>query len=775
MKQRLIFFIIILVVKSVLLAQVSKPHGFEIGMYAVQPSNPDTYNFVHHGNSPASENYEFTNKFQYYSLVPSTNYLSGYFRNVYNMNGKNLLKTDDNHKLDVFRVQAIANLGIKWCKKDFWNDKKIFDNNTHGTIDSDELKKFDELLYDLGNSLLASGKKSKYHPEYLGGIYLADEPETSWDRIDNIIDYPDNMYTYFYNRIKNYHVVSGADKIKLFENTPVIMTMRTMPAHSYSQKVKNLHQHDYKTYRNSCDLLLLDYYGYTLSKDDHGLHLFNNSLLEARKAFCKKNTTVDTRIGAVLMLGSEIDYHLPIATHSITHAAIRKLFNMGVDALYFYSWNLAPSNDIEGEDDAVNHWVAEDKSPMYYSEALQTEIHDTDQLVVAFSNNNETQNLIYIEDWNKRDGMFNSKRRFASPGKVTTIACGDFYAINNKLVDESKFYCNGDGDDELVFCYNNDSEYTVSHAEVTDDIPATKTTNLNYKGATPVSSCTGDYDGDGDDEFVTLHNENGNSTIKLYELTEKGFTLSSTIATLDNKIKMIASGDFYGNGVDELALVEELGTQDVVHIWTDVKLTKSKHKLDPAKGKYIPGKRITAITAGNIASNFDLNVYEDPTKSPEYYEPTLLRDELIVCFNNENRNGYSVKYWNYFTKNKWIELVNETTHNRVVTAMAAGDITDEAENNNVEKNVLKTMKREDVLFIATANSENGQLTDSKIHLYKPGSKIPVNQSDTKLVYNNVNDDYFHITAITMGSFRESNHPELFNQAKAKVYKHNKIK
>ena len=140
-----------------------------------------------------------------------------------------------------------------------------------------------------------------------------------------------------------------------------------------------------------CDVLIIDNYFYSINAftDLATLAMWRYLIPQAREQL-KNAGRENTEIHALLVLGEEIfpdslneEY---MVTHGLTHSAIKRVLELGVDGVWFYAWRAGVIN----EEDAVERWL----DLQYYAEAVETEFRDREVLVTAFNNQNYSKIVV---------------------------------------------------------------------------------------------------------------------------------------------------------------------------------------------------------------------------------------------------------------------------------------------------------------------------------------------------------------------------------------------
>lgn len=260
-----------------------------------------------------------------------------------------------------------------------------------------------------------------------------------------------------------------------------------------------------------CDVLIIDNYYYSVNgfADIATLAMWRYLIPAAREQLQNAGRE-DTEIHALLVLGEEI---YPdslneefIATHGLTHSAIRRVLELGVDGVWFYAWRAGVINS----EDAVERWL----SQQYYAEAVETEVHDNDFLVTAF--NSQSNSKIVVSDIGNGQSPNEGSVYFYS-SMVDALTCSDFQGSNDLegetiLYDlsyriEEGFRSNGDGDNELITAFNDGNIFYNESGNKPDE------QLIEIIQGNVSAMISGDFDGDGDSEIVTAVQNGSNCLI----------------------------------------------------------------------------------------------------------------------------------------------------------------------------------------------------------------------------------------------------------------------
>ena len=469
-----------------------------------------------------------------------------------------------------------------------------------------------------------------------------------------------------------------------------------------------------------CDVIMIDNYYYTINSfsDLATLAMWRNLIPAAREQL-KSVGRGETEMQALLVLGQEIfpdvEYEAVVASHGLTHSAIRTVLDLGVDGIWFYAWRTGTSN----EDDAVYRWLDQQD----YAEAVETEIHDRDFLVTSIDSNGNSK--IFISDIENNQSPVEGSE-FDFNNNVNAIASGDFQGSNDLdgntiLYDlsyrfDEGFRSNGDGDDELVTAFNNGNIYFDENANQPDHLP------INSGQDSVLAMTSGDFDGDGDYELVTAI-ENGN-TCRIYVSDDasvgsvKGYQIYSSDSF---RVTALTSGDFDGDGRDKLvtAISNSQLTDSYIYV-DDISTTGIAINGQPWYG---PDNEmhVTSLTAGDFT--------DDKT----------FRDMLVFTLSNvdlmntkiycTDRNSFS------FDSSLVIFGPDDTWH---VTSMTTGDYSDD---NKITKE----------LVIAFSNTSFDHST-----IYKTGDPVVIGIGT--MIYDSGPSSNNYVSGMTSASFRESLHP-----------------
>ncbi|UCH66194.1 MAG: T9SS type A sorting domain-containing protein [Ignavibacterium sp.] len=469
-----------------------------------------------------------------------------------------------------------------------------------------------------------------------------------------------------------------------------------------------------------CDILIIDYYYYTINDFTNAATLAAWSyLIPTAREQLKDAGREQTEIHSLLVLGEEIwpsDFNEEfLESHGLTHSAIRTVLNLSVDGIWFYAWRKGAINS----EDAVDRWLSNEM----YAEAVETEIHDREFLVTAFSN--QSNSKIFVSDI----GIGQSPDEgtgYIFSNRVDALASGDFQGSNDLngntiLYDlsyriEDGFRSNGDGDDELVTSFNNGNIYYDESGDLPNRLP------INSIQGNVSAITSGDFDGDGDFEIVTAIQNGNNCKIYVSDDGEVGSISEHQIYSSDNFIvTALDAGDFDGDGRDELAtaISNSQFTDSYIYI-DDIYTTGIAVGGAPWYG---PSNEfhITSMVSGDF--NEDI-IFKDRLLFA--LSNSMLADTRIYCtdlnnFSFDSSNAFFGPdiYWH-------------------VTAMTFGDFADD---NKITKE----------LIIAFSNGSFSHAT-----IYK--TVDPVLDGIGEIIYDPGEPSEYYVSAMTSASFRESLHP-----------------
>ncbi|RNC83338.1 MAG: T9SS C-terminal target domain-containing protein [Balneola sp.] len=649
-------------------------------------------------------------------------------------------------------------------------------------IDGTELTKFrEDVQWILGHT----------ETEAIGGWYLSDEPENKGIAASEL----NKLYTELKAVVPN-----GI-------NEDVFISQGAAFANQATIKPNN----DYGEYSNSWDVLIVNYYNYSANFEDDDIEVYSNvwypetnpfnsniishGSLRAWSYISQKlrddlqgfpGNLSNKKVFANLVLGEEIPVQSSVisgsnryntynadflASHEITHAAIKKVYELGFDGIFFYDYISSypyPSGSPEYREDAKGHWLVNEN----YAEAVETEIHDRDWLVTALSNSSGSDNRTYLSNrgssfLNTASGpCYNVTGQCPTSGYhkptggtvVTHLSTGDLwgeessdytYVINTNQDRKSI----ADGDDELVWA-TEDRDFWISeddHVNSYFDNQLNSFQNLNSdqnanSNEEITALATGDFDGDGDFEVVT-------AIYKIYYIGSTPYHTSSIYVSNEGqnfkqgspiysyagnlytgnvpKITALVAGDFDGSGRDKLVTATwNSGFSDLYIYLSDI-----------AKGES-PVLSSNALTINTNSSTYVYALAKGDFDGD-------FKDDLATVARHKASN------WNVLSISK--PKVGGGTGNPLhsdnhvwdssieqLTAITAGDFYGE---------------RRDYLITGFWNSSTNR---SNIYQSRPsfdsdgyGEGDPTITSNSETTHIYANGTYWHPTAMTVASFRES--------------------
>jgi hypothetical protein len=550
------------------------------------------------------------------------------------------------------------------------------DTNDDGLISVEELNVFlsvfDLVLIDPNS-------------DHIAGWYIADEPTS------NSID-PVELEK-IYNAIKSR------------DSRPIYIT-EALSAEDFS--------------RFLCDILIIDNYYYSINSytDLATLSYWKELIIGAREDL-KKAGRENTEVHALLVAGEEI---FPdelneevMASHGLTHSAIRRVLDLGVDGIWFYAWRAGVINS----EDAVHRWLTQQE----YAEAIETEIHDRDFLVTLF--NHQDDNKLVISDIGNNNPP-NEGNIISYIDKINMITSGDLQGSNEiqgdpilfdkSYIIDNGYRSNGDGDDELITVFNNGDIFYSEEGNKPDNILI----DSFQENITAVTS--GDFDGDGDDELVTA-TQYGNQCNVFVSDDGKAGSIQQYQIYFSNEFKVTAltSGDFNGDGRDEL--VTAISNMQLVNSYIYIDDISSTGKCCNGTPWFGPENVLhtTALAAGN------------------YNDNNVLKDRLIFALSDIeliNTQIFSTVMDDFSFESAQIFFGPDDYWH--VTSMTFGDFIDD------EK------IRED-LIIALSNT-----SFDHTKMFKTSDPLLSGVGDT--IYDPGFPSYYHVSSISTGSFQESLHP-----------------
>jgi hypothetical protein len=550
------------------------------------------------------------------------------------------------------------------------------DTNDDGLISVEELNVFlsvfDLVLIDPNS-------------DHIAGWYIADEPTS------NSID-PVELEK-IYNAIKSR------------DSRPIYIT-EALSAEDFS--------------RFLCDILIIDNYYYSINSytDLATLSYWKELIIGAREDL-KKAGRENTEVHALLVAGEEI---FPdelneevMASHGLTHSAIRRVLDLGVDGIWFYAWRAGVINS----EDAVHRWLTQQE----YAEVIETEIHDRDFLVTLF--NHQDDNKLVISDIGNNNPP-NEGNIISYIDKINMITSGDLQGSNEiqgdpilfdkSYIIDNGYRSNGDGDDELITVFNNGDIFYSEEGNKPDNILI----DSFQENITAVTS--GDFDGDGDDELVTA-TQYGNQCNVFVSDDGKAGSIQQYQIYFSNEFKVTAltSGDFNGDGRDEL--VTAISNMQLVNSYIYIDDISSTGKCCNGTPWFGPENVLhtTALAAGN------------------YNDNNVLKDRLIFALSDIeliNTQIFSTVMDDFSFESAQIFFGPDDYWH--VTSMTFGDFIDD------EK------IRED-LIIALSNT-----SFDHTKMFKTSDPLLSGVGDT--IYDPGFPSYYHVSSISTGSFQESLHP-----------------
>lgn len=752
------------------------PHNFPVGIFKVTDIDlkPGTAAFgqalsdLREGTT--SNNYEGVNLVQTYQYA---NYNSSDTRNFW----KKFLKQADSVGLKV-----LIDLRFRTVDKYFGTEL----DSLNGIIDPLEEAHFITDIDTILNSPYTSA---------IGGWYLADEPE-------NTRDY-DNDGTYEYPPVDPDELKVLYDLIKQEVPSGVNSDVYLAQGAGFSSYGTNPPNNDYGTYSDAFDVLIVSYYYYSANFEDDDIESYSSvwypttdptnpntishGSLRAWSYISQKlrstlsgfpGNLAGKKVFANLVLGEEIPVPESVvagsnkyktfnsdflATHEITHAAIRKVYDLGFDGIFFYDYiSSYPSANPEYREDAKGHWITNEN----YAEVIETEIHDRDWLVTAFSNSSGTDNKTYLSNRGSDQSPAAGYNKSTGSTVVTHLSAADLwgeedtdftYVINTNEDRKSI----ADGDDELIWATDDRDFWITESDHVISSFGVTLDSDQNALSDEVITALTsGDFDGDGDYEVAT-------ATYRLYTvgstpyassyiyLSEEGqnfkqgspiYSYSGSIPSTNvPKITALAAGDFDGSGRDKL----------VTATWNDIFSDLYIYLSDIAKGESptLSANAITTNTSANsYVSNFAVGDFDGDFKdalasvfrnsSGSFYQLTISEPKTGGSNGNPGWGPNTVWY--------------SSTSYEQLTAITAGDFYNDRKdylitgfwNSNTNTSNIYQSRPEyesDCIKSTTANTETGTANECN----------PQDTVDPNTTHLYQNGAYFHPTAMTAASFRES--------------------
>lgn len=471
------------------------------------------------------------------------------------------------------------------------------------------------------------------------------------------------------------------------------------------------------------DLLLIDDYRYSINdwNENFTLRGLGKWISQARRDL-RKSKRGETSIHAVLVLGEEKDdldklQEEFLVNHSLNHAAIRHVLDLGVTGIWFYAWRVGPG--VLVDDDAVNRWLIKEN----YAEAIETELHDIDKLNQVFDDNS-----LIISSFS--DNKLVNEKVFNFDSSISSIVSGDFHGnkdYNNgiTLLDKSfyhseGFLCNSDGDDELVLSMNNNS---LLFNEVGNNFGNFISVFNNSGKITHLAA--GDVDGDADDELVFSTKSNQLNKIFICDIYDgKVYNIKEIYSSEYYEISALTLGDFDELGYDKLVTAFSNKTDKDTRIYI-----ADLAKEETASAKKIFGPYpviITSFTNG------------------DYFKDNFFYDYLVtstINFDSTNAKIYLDDIRNSKEPLKKI-IYSDSTNYWNITAMCSGDFVDDS------------IKNEEII-IGFYNNQKNHTIISKVHPQGIYSKSNLPNDGVNYIYNEIGKKRGKVISLTAGSFRES--------------------
>ena len=416
----------------------------------------------------------------------------------------------------------------------------------------------------------------------------------------------------------------------------------------------------------------------------------------------------------------------------MTHAAIRKAYDLGIDGIWFYAWRV----NSTFEDDAVVNW----DTNLNYAEAVENEIHDFDELFTAYANSIYTNSELYLSDIGHGETPLTGQVADYDFSYVTAVSSGDLmgeegndtYYLDGKIVYSHPSYSatwynrssfpNGDGDDELFSGFLN--FFSPSTAYIDGNALNPKNNLRDSSNVVFLASTVGDFDGDGDGELVTAI-QDGN-TCKIYYSDDGNDIYQYEVYSGTYwRVTAMTTGDFDGKGRDRL--VTAFTSPSYTH--TAIYLSNPMWGQSPVAGSIYNSRggvdiHVTALAAGDFDGDY--------------------RDELITAFSNQNHNNTIISMCTpdhgggLGDPNNTVNHIYGPASYYYVTAMTAGDFDGDRTDRLVTAFWNQTYN-ETAITLCTPNQGGGA--------GNPGH-------GSNYIYHSAIDG-LHVTAMTAGSFRES--------------------
>ncbi len=533
---------------------------------------------------------------------------------------------------------------------------------------------------------------------------------------------------------------------------------------------------DYSEYAESFDELTIFYYNYTINKDHTNLSVFgsnwdptssNPSIEEGslralslikQKANFDLASYLNKKVNIALVLGEEKpsknpdgsnNYHTYeeeyLASHEMTHSAIRKSYDLGFDGIFFYDWNGGP----ETRDDAISNWTTGEN----YSEVLSTEIYDRDWLVTSFSNSSGSHNRTYLSNRGSGQNPAAGYNEETGTSTVTHLATADLWGETNSdftyvINTNNNRKSIADGDDELVwvtedrdFWISEDNHVNSAFGDVWDS-------DQHLSSGWEITALTiGDFDGDGDHETVIAAYNSSTNKSGIY-ISYEGKDLNQVeigTTSVGTKVSALAAGDFDGSGRDKLVTATwNSSASDMIIYLSDIAKQES-----PIKS----GNELTInLSSTMYVSNFAVGDFDGDFEealatvfrnvSGSYFHLTISEPKLGGANGNPGWGPNIVWY-------------SPSSYDQI-TALTAGDFKNERQdylitgfwnpNTNIS-NIYESRPRyeSDCIKDSTSQTETGSADECN----------PQDSSDPNTTHIYVNGTYWHPTAMAAGSFRES--------------------
>jgi len=468
------------------------------------------------------------------------------------------------------------------------------------------------------------------------------------------------------------------------------------------------------------DILIIDYYYYSINNytDWATLSLWKELIIGAREDL-KNAGRENTEVHALLVAGEEIFLDILnedlMASHGLTHSAIRRVLNLGVDGIWFYAWRAG----VIDSEDAVHRWLTQQE----YAEAIETEIHDRDFLVTLF--NHQGDNKLVISDIGKNNSP-DEGSIFSYNNEIKMITSGDLQG-SNELQGEPIFFdesyridsgyrSNSDGDDELITVFGNGDIFYSEEGNKPDDILI----NSFQENITAITS--GDFDGDGDAELVTAIQNGNECKIFVSDDAKVGSIKQYQIYFSDEfKVTALTSGDFNGDGRDEL--VTAISNSQLVNSYIYIDDISSTGNCCIGTPWFGPENVLhTSVLA---AGHFN--------------DENVLKDRLIFALSNSeltNTQIFSTVMDEFSFKSAQLFFGPDNYWH--VTSMTFGDFIDDE-------------RTKENLILALSNTS---FDHTKIY----NTSDPLLNGVGDIIYDPGFPSFYYVSSVSSGSFRESLHP-----------------